>query len=113
MMLRQARQDRGWVARLTAKAETLARAAAENRLRAARSDPARVALELHFRGDDPATGVALTRAIEARVESLPREHEGFAIVTTTFLRARIERRTHNVRSALFEYRFRLLANPSE
>ena len=41
MMLRQARQDRGWVARLTAKAETLARAAAENRLRAARSDPAR------------------------------------------------------------------------
>ena len=69
----------------------------------------RVALELHFRGDDPATGVALTRAIEARVESLPREHEGFAIVTTTFLRARIERRTHNVRSALFEYRFRLLA----
>ena len=73
----------------------------------------RVALELHFRGDDPATGVALTRAIEARIESLPREHEGFAIVTTVFLRARIERREHNVRSALFEYRFRLLANPSE
>ena len=45
MMLRQARQDRGWVARLTAKAETLARAAAENRLRAARSDPARWRLE--------------------------------------------------------------------
>lgn len=73
----------------------------------------RVALELHFRGDDPATGAALTRAIESRIESLPPAHAGFTIVTAAFLRARVERRSHNVRSALFEYRFRLLANPSE
>jgi hypothetical protein len=72
----------------------------------------RVALELHVRGDDPATGVALTRAIEARVAGLPRQQDGFEVITAVFLRARVERRPHNLRSALFEYRFRVLASGS-
>lgn len=71
----------------------------------------RVALELHCRGDDPATAADLQSAIEARIESLPRAQDGFATVTTTFLRARAEQRPNNARAVLMEYRFRVLANP--
>jgi len=70
----------------------------------------RVALELHCRGDDAATAADLVAAIEARIESLPRAHAGFAIVTTQFLRARAESRANNQRAVLLEYRFRLLAS---
>jgi hypothetical protein len=69
----------------------------------------RVALELHFRGDDPATGGALAQAIESRVQALPRAQAGFEVVTAVFLRARVEQRPGNLRAALFEYRFRVLA----
>lgn len=69
----------------------------------------RVALELHFRGDDPATGGALAQAIESRVRSLPRAQDGFSVVTAVFLRARVEQRPGNLRAALLEYRFRVLA----
>jgi len=69
----------------------------------------RVALELHCRGDDPATAGALVRAVEARVEALPRAQDGFAIATTLFLRARAEQRANNTRAVLLEYRFRALA----
>jgi hypothetical protein len=68
----------------------------------------RVALELHCRGDDPGTAAATMRAIEARVEALPRAQAGFAVVSTTFLRARAEQRPGNVRAVLIEYRFRVL-----
>jgi hypothetical protein len=70
----------------------------------------RVALELHCRGDDPGTAAAVTRAIEARVEALPRNQDGFAVATVAFLRARAEQRAGNLRAVLLEYRFRLLAN---
>ncbi len=70
----------------------------------------RVALELHFRGDEPTTGSDLTVALENRVRALPHEQAGFAIVTATFLRARVERRAANTRAALLEYRFLLLAD---
>jgi hypothetical protein len=70
----------------------------------------RVALELHFRGDDPGAGGALTQAVEDRVQALPRVQEGFAVVTAVFLRARVEQRPGNLRAALFEYRFRVLAS---
>lgn len=70
----------------------------------------RIALELHLRGDDPTTGAALVQVIEDRVVSLPRAQDGFAIVTTVFLRSRVEQRPANTRAALLEYRFRLLAN---
>lgn len=73
----------------------------------------RVAIELHFRGDDPATGAMLAQSIEGRVGSLPRTQGGFEIATCVFLRARVERRPANVRAALFEYRFRLLATSPE
>lgn len=69
----------------------------------------RVAFELHCRGDDPGTAAALCRAVEARIEALPRTHEGFAVATLGFLRARAEQRAGNVRAVLLEYRFRLLA----
>jgi hypothetical protein len=70
----------------------------------------RVALELHCRGDDPGTAGAVTRAIEARIEALPRAQDGFVVATIAFLRARGEQRAGNVRAVLLEYRFRLLAN---
>jgi hypothetical protein len=68
----------------------------------------RLAVELHLRGDDAQTGAALVSAVEARIEALPRDNPGFAIVTTQFLRARAEQRGANQRAILLEYRFRLL-----
>ena len=70
----------------------------------------RVALELHCRGDDPGTAAALSRAVEARIEALPRSQDGFAVATIAFQRARAEQRPGNLRAVLFEYRFRLLAD---
>ena len=70
----------------------------------------RVALELHCRGDDPATAADLVKAIEARIATLPRAQAGFAIVTAQFLRARAEQRANNTRAVLLEYRFRVLEN---
>ena len=70
----------------------------------------RIALELHMRGDDPATGAPLVQAIEDRVAALPRAQDGFAVASTAFLRSRVEQRPGNTRAALLEYRFRLLAN---
>jgi len=70
----------------------------------------RVAFELHCRGDDPGTAAATVRAVEARIEALPRAHEGFTVANVTFLRARAEQRPGNARAVLLEYRFRLLAD---
>jgi hypothetical protein len=69
----------------------------------------RIALELHLRGDDPATGAALVQAVENRIAAWPRAQAGFEIVTAAFLRSRVEQRAGNLRAALLEYRFRLLA----
>ena len=69
----------------------------------------RVALELQGRGDDPASAAEAVRAIEARVEALPRAQDGFAVANATFLRARAEQRAGNRRAVLLEYRFRVLA----
>ncbi len=68
----------------------------------------RIAVELHLRGDAPETGAALTSTVEARIEALPQMHDGFAVITTQFLRARAEQRPANQRAILLEYRFRLL-----
>jgi hypothetical protein len=70
----------------------------------------RVALEIHCRGDDPGAAAAVTRAVEARIEALPRAQPGFAVANITFLRARAEQRPGNRRAVLLEYRFRLLAD---
>ena len=70
----------------------------------------RVALELHCRGDRPASAAALVAAIEARIASMPREQDGFAIVGCQFLRARAEQRSESTRAMLLEYRFRTLAS---
>ena len=69
-----------------------------------------IAFELHCRGDDPGTAGALARAVEARVEALPRAQTGFAVATVRFLRARAEQRKGNLRAVLLEFRFRLLAD---
>src|SRR5690606_41640892 len=69
----------------------------------------RVAFELQMRGDDPAAAAAVTRAVEMRVEALPRAQEGFAVAGVMFLRARAEQRAGNRRVVLVEYRFRVLA----
>lgn len=68
----------------------------------------RVAVELNLRGDAPETGSTLVAAVESRIETLPRIHAGFELVTTQFLRARAEERAANQRAILLEYRFRLL-----
>jgi hypothetical protein len=70
----------------------------------------RLALELHCRGDDPASAAETAAAIEARVEALPRVLPGLEVATVTFLRARAEQRPGNTRAVLFEYRLRLLAS---
>ncbi|MBO9499863.1 MAG: DUF3168 domain-containing protein [Novosphingobium sp.] len=69
-----------------------------------------IAFEIHCRGDDPGTAAAVTRAVEARIEALPRAQAGFAVATVRFLRARAEQRRGNVRAVLLEYRFRVLAD---
>lgn len=73
----------------------------------------RVALELVTRGDDPGADGRTIAAIDRRIESLPASQPDFAIASVRFLRARTERRPGNLRAALLEYRFRLLANPTE
>jgi hypothetical protein len=73
----------------------------------------RVAFEYHYRGDDPATGVTVAQAIEDRIAALPRPQDGFDIVSIVFLRSRVEQRPGNIRAALVEYRFRLLATQPE
>ena len=70
----------------------------------------RVAIELHCRGDTPDAAAALAAAIEARVAALPREQDGFAVITVQFLRARAEQRGESLRAILLEHRFRLLAD---
>ncbi|CDO36847.1 DUF3168 domain-containing protein [Novosphingobium sp. KN65.2] len=69
----------------------------------------RVALELHCRGDRPDAAAALVAAIEARIEAMPREQSGLAIVTIRFLRARAQQRSESRRAILLEYGFRLLS----
>lgn len=69
----------------------------------------RVALELHCRGDRPATAADLVASIEQRIAQLPRNQTGFSVVTIQFLRARAEQRGESVRAILLEYRFRLLS----
>ena len=69
----------------------------------------RVALELHCRGDAPASAADLVAAIEARVEALPRSQPDFRVASIQFLRARAEQRGESRRAILLEYRFRLLA----
>jgi hypothetical protein len=73
----------------------------------------RIALELHLRGDDPATGAILGQALEGRIAALPRLQEGFEVASIVFLRSRVEQRPGNTRAALFEYRFRLFATQPE
>lgn len=70
----------------------------------------RIAFELHCRGDQPGAAADLVAAIEARVDALPRDQAGFAVITTQFLRARAEQRGESRRTVLLEYRFRLLAD---
>lgn len=72
----------------------------------------RIALEMHSRGDVPATGLDLLRRVEARIEAMPRIQADFHVVQTQFLRSRIEQRPRNVRAMLVEYHFRLLAADS-
>jgi len=72
----------------------------------------RVAFELRLHGDDPATGADIAGQVDARVLSLPAAQAGFRVVGAHFLRGRAERRAHNARAILREYRFRLLESPS-
>ena len=67
----------------------------------------RIALELESRADTTDSDAALISAIETRVLDLPPFHTGFELASIRFLRARSERRQHNLRGALLEFRFRI------
>ena len=86
-----------------------ASASADWSVKGAAGREVRVALEYHYRGDSPATGVSVAQAIEDRIASLPRTQDGFDVVSIVFLRSRVEQRSGNIRASLVEYRFRLLA----
>ena len=68
----------------------------------------RVALELQTRGDGAAETSAIVSQVEERIESLPRQHPGLTLASSTFLRTRAEQRPRNTRAVLIEYRFRIL-----
>jgi hypothetical protein len=68
----------------------------------------RLAVELHMRGDDPATAGQTVALIEDRIEALPSVQPTFSIASIRFLRARAEQRAATARAVLLEYRFRLL-----
>jgi len=69
----------------------------------------RIALELESRTDGAAEDAPLLAAIERRVLDLPVFHSGFELASIRFLRSRSEARADNLRGALLEYRFRILA----
>ena len=71
----------------------------------------RLALELLDRSDDPATSAAIATRIEQRIATMAPAQPGFRIVSTQFLRSRVERRARSIRAVLLEYRFRLLSTP--
>ncbi len=70
----------------------------------------RIALELHTRGEEPSETGDISALVENRIGTLPAAQANFRIVSTTFLRARVEQRARHERAALLEYRFRLLEN---
>ncbi|HEY6964770.1 MAG TPA: DUF3168 domain-containing protein [Erythrobacter sp.] len=69
----------------------------------------RIALELESRTDATAEDAPLLGAIERRVLGLPPFQPGFELASIRFLRSRSEARDDNLRAALLEYRFRILA----
>lgn len=69
----------------------------------------RIALELESRTDAAAEDAPLLGAIERRVLGLPPFQPGFELASIRFLRSRSEARDDNLRAALLEYRFRILA----
>jgi hypothetical protein len=69
----------------------------------------RIALELESRTDMAAEDAPLLAAIERRVIDLPPFQPGFELASIRFLRSRSEARADNLRGALLEYRFRILA----
>lgn len=98
----------------TAPAPTLAiaaSAAADWSSKSTQGREVRVALELVDRSDTPDHTTSIAQRIEQRIATLDPVQAGFRVVVTQFLRSRVERRPRNLRAALLEYRFKLLANP--
>ena len=71
----------------------------------------RKAAELAARGEGPELSDwerTFLEEVEERIESLPRQHPGLTLASSTFLRTRAEQRPRNTRAVLIEYRFRIL-----
>ena len=73
----------------------------------------RLAIEIIDDSDDPASIAAIAARAEQRIATIGPAQAGFRIVTTQFVRSRVERRARSRRAALLEYRFRLLATSTE
>lgn len=86
----------------------VASASADWSTKARKGREIRIAIELQARGEAPGETASLAAQIEDRVETLPRQQDGFTVVTSHFLRARAEQRPRNIRAVLIEYRFRVL-----
>jgi hypothetical protein len=69
----------------------------------------RIALELESRTDAVVEDAPMLGAIERRVLDMPPFQPGFELASIRFLRSRSEARADNLRAALLEYRFRILA----
>lgn len=69
----------------------------------------RLAVEVLDRTDDPSATAAIATRIEQRVATLPPDQGAYRVISTQFLRSRVERRPRSLRAILLEYRFRILA----
>lgn len=69
----------------------------------------RLALELLDRSDQPETSAAIAARIEQRIATMAPEKGDLRIVSTQFLRSRVERRARSIRAVLLEYQFRILS----
>lgn len=69
----------------------------------------RLALELLDRSDQPETSAAIAARIEQRIATMAPDQGDLRIVSTQFLRSRVERRARSIRAVLLEYQFRILS----
>lgn len=69
----------------------------------------RIAFELLDRTDELSRTSRIAERIEQRIATLAPEQPSYRVVSTQFLRSRVERRARSQRAVLLEYRFRLLS----
>lgn len=113
MALVNALEEEGPVAASLPAIAIVASAAADWSHKTGAGREVRLAVEITARGDDPAPLGVIAARLEQRIATMPPDQAGFRLVMTQFLRSRAERRARAVRAQLLEYRFLILATPTE